>query len=76
MKEALGDANWMNLMQEEHHQFERSKVWYLVPRPVDRTVIGTRLVFRNKIDENVVITCNKSRLVVQGYNQEKGIDSD
>ncbi|XP_049381315.1 uncharacterized protein LOC125845854 [Solanum stenotomum] len=33
-------------------------------------------VFRNKLDENGVITRNKSRLVVQGYNQEEGIDYD
>jgi len=33
-------------------------------------------VFRNKIDENGLITRNKSRLVVQGYNQEEGIDYD
>ncbi|XP_015057420.1 uncharacterized protein LOC107003608 [Solanum pennellii] len=41
-----------------------------------RTVIGTRWVFRNKLDENGVITRNKSRLVVQRYNQEEGIDYD
>ena len=58
-------------MQEELHQFERIKVWYLVPRPEGRTIIGTRWVFRNKLDENGVISRNKSRLVVQGYNQEK-----
>ena len=76
MKEALGDADWINSMQEELHQFEKSKVLYLVPRPEGRTVIGTRWVFRNKLDENGVITRNKSRLVVQGYNQEEGIDYD
>ena len=76
MKEALGDADWINLMKEELYLFERSKVWYLVPRPVDRTVIGTRWVFRNKIDGNVVITSNKSILDVQGYNQVEGIDYD
>ena len=68
MKEALGDADWINSMQEELHHFERRKVWYLVPRPAGRIVIGTRWVFRNKLDENGVITRNKSRLVVQGYN--------
>ena len=52
VKEALGDADWINSMQEELHQFERSKVWYLVPLPVGRTTIGTRWVFRNKLDEN------------------------
>ena len=76
MKEALSDADWINSMQDELHQFERSKVWYLVPRPAGKTVIGTRWVFRNKLDENGVITRNKSRLVVQGYNQEEGIDYD
>ena len=35
-----------------------------------------RWVFRNKLDENGVITRNKSRLGVQGYNQEEGIDYD
>ena len=66
------DADWVKSMQEELHQFERSKVWYLEKRPADRTVIGTRWVFRNKLDERGVIRRNKSRLVVQGYNQEEG----
>ncbi|XP_019224828.1 PREDICTED: uncharacterized protein LOC109206461 [Nicotiana attenuata] len=26
---------------QELHQFERNKVWHLVPRPTDRTIIGT-----------------------------------
>ena len=60
-------------MQEELYQFERSKVWYLAPRAEGKTVIGTRWIFRNKLDENGAITRNKSRLVVQGYNQEEGI---
>ena len=63
-------------MQEELSQFERSKVWNLVPRPHDRTVIGTRWVFRHKLDDQGQITRNKARLVVQGYNQEEGIDYD
>ena len=66
----------MNLIQEELHQFERSKVWYLVPRPIGTTSIATRWVFRNKLDENGVISRNKYRLVVQRYNQEEGIDYD
>lgn len=45
-------------------------------RPIDRTIIGTRWVFRNKFNEHGTITRNKSRLVVQEYNQEEGIDYD
>ena len=50
-------------MQEELNQFERSDVWELVPRYSDQSVIGTKWVFRNKIDEHEVIMRNKARLV-------------
>ncbi|XP_075483671.1 uncharacterized protein LOC142523824 [Primulina tabacum] len=64
---ALLDTNWIEAMQEELNQFERSKVWHLVPRPNNTHVIGTRWVFRNKMDENGLIIINKARLVAQGY---------
>ncbi|XP_070025608.1 uncharacterized mitochondrial protein AtMg00820-like [Nicotiana sylvestris] len=63
-------------MQDELNQFERSQVWHLVPRPKDRSVIGTEWVFRNKLNEDGTVTRNKARLVVQGYSQEEGIDYD
>jgi len=37
-------------------------------------VIGTKWVFKNKLDEQGVIVRNKVRLVAKGYNQEEGID--
>ena len=61
-------------MQEELNQFERSKVWNLVPRPSDHSIIGTKWIFRNKMDEHSNIVRNKARLVAQGYSQEEGID--
>ncbi|XP_033508504.1 uncharacterized mitochondrial protein AtMg00820-like [Nicotiana tomentosiformis] len=76
IKEALKDLDWIMGMQEELNQFERSKVWHLVQRPKSRTVIGTRWVFRNKLDEQGNISRNKARLVVQRYNHEQGIDYD
>ncbi|XP_019231229.1 PREDICTED: uncharacterized protein LOC109212064 [Nicotiana attenuata] len=59
-KEALKDADWIMAMQEELHPFERNSVWHLVPRPADRTIIGTRWVFRNKLDEIGNTTRNKA----------------
>ena len=61
-------------MQEELNQFERNEVWELVPRLNAQSVIGTKWVFRNKMDENDIIIRNKARLVAQGYNQQEGID--
>jgi hypothetical protein len=48
-------------------------VWTLVERP-NTNVIGTKWVFRNKQDENGVITRNKARLVAQGFTQVEGLD--
>ena len=64
----------MIAIQEELNQFERSEEWEWVPRPSNQSVIWTRWVFRNKMDENDIIVRNKARLVAQGFNQEEGID--
>ncbi|XP_070040806.1 uncharacterized protein [Nicotiana tomentosiformis] len=70
------DADRVNVIKDELNQFERSQVWNLVPRLKDRTMIGTKWVFRNKLDGDGTVTRNKERLVVQGYSQEEGIDYD
>ncbi|KAJ3674034.1 hypothetical protein LUZ60_006026 [Juncus effusus] len=55
-------------MQDELAQFERNRVWILVPRPDNRSIIGTKWVFRNKVVRN------KARLVAQGFKQQEGVD--
>ncbi|KAL8148288.1 hypothetical protein AgCh_005602 [Apium graveolens] len=76
LEEALQDADWVQAMQEELNEFERNKVWTLVPRPKNRSVVGKRWVFRNKTDSDSIITRNKARLVAKGYSQHEGIDYD
>nr|GEU65616.1 copia protein [Tanacetum cinerariifolium] len=63
-------------MHEELNQFISNDVWEFVPNPKDMTIIGTKWVFRNKLDENGVVSRYKARLVAQGYNQQEGIDYD
>ena len=63
-------------MQEQLNQFIRRNVWTLVERPLDNNVVITKWVFKNKLDEHGVVVRNKSRLVAQGYTQEKSIDYD
>ena len=62
---ALQDANWINSMHEELHQFVRNDVWELVPRPEGVNMIGTKSIFKNKSDERGTVTRNKSRLAAQ-----------
>ena len=61
-------------MQDELNEFERNKVWRLIPTPKDASVVGLKWVFRNKMDKEGNVIRNKARLVVKGYRQEEGID--
>nr|GEU71412.1 retrovirus-related Pol polyprotein from transposon TNT 1-94 [Tanacetum cinerariifolium] len=74
--EALTDECWIVSMQEELIQFIANDVWELIPQPWNMTIIGTMWVFRNKLDENGVVSRDKAMLVSQGYNQQEGIDYD
>ncbi|GJS96738.1 retrovirus-related pol polyprotein from transposon TNT 1-94 [Tanacetum coccineum] len=76
VNEALTDDSWIVAMQEELNQFIANDVWELVPQPRNMTIIGTKWVFRNKLDENGIVSQNKARLVAQGYNQQEGINCD
>ena len=74
VEEALQDDQWCIAMQEELNQFERNEVWELIPRDESHQIIGTKWVFKNKLDEDGNITKNKARLVAKGYIQEEGIN--
>ncbi|XP_050886422.1 uncharacterized mitochondrial protein AtMg00810-like [Lathyrus oleraceus] len=69
MFDSLLDEIWLLSMKEELIQFKRSNVWDLVLRPLDKTVIDTRWVFKNKMDVNGVTTRSKERFVAKGYSQ-------
>nr|GFC20085.1 hypothetical protein [Tanacetum cinerariifolium] len=56
IKEAMADSAWIELMQEELHQFDRLDVWELVDRPLCTNVIKLKWLYKNKRDEeNTVI---------------------
>ncbi|XP_070045166.1 uncharacterized protein [Nicotiana tomentosiformis] len=62
-------------------QTSREPVHEPVPQQqnIEGTSRGNRLVvkpYKNKLDEDGIVTRNKARLVVQGYSQEEDIDYD
>ncbi|KAJ9539963.1 hypothetical protein OSB04_026469 [Centaurea solstitialis] len=74
VSDALADPDWFMAMQKEINQFVRLKVWRLVPRPDDKSVIDTKWIFKNKKDADNIVVRNKARLVAKGYRQQEGID--
>nr|XP_016445060.1 PREDICTED: uncharacterized mitochondrial protein AtMg00810-like [Nicotiana tabacum] len=63
-------------MQEELDQFDKNQVWKLLPKPENALIIGTKWVFRNKLNEDGKVVRNKAILVAQGYSQQEGVDYD
>lgn len=64
---------WMDSIIEELQQIEKNKTWELVPRPEDKNIIGTKWVYRNKMNEEGKNVRNKARLACKGYSQAEGI---
>ncbi|GJU39715.1 copia protein, partial [Tanacetum coccineum] len=68
LENVIGNLNqrtlsWIIAMQEELNQFIANGIWELVPQPKNMTIIGTKWVFRNKLDENGVVSRNKARIL-------------
>jgi len=61
-------------MDEEIDAHYRNKTWKLVPRPVAEPVIDNKWVYRIKTDGAGNAVQFKSRLVVRGFRQRKGVD--
>jgi len=62
-KEANKDENWVNSMNEELDQIEKSETWELVRSPKDKNVIGAKWDFRKKMNEDGKVVRNKEILV-------------
>eukprot|EP00253_Pinus_taeda_P014918 PITA_14918 len=61
-------------MEEEMSQIEKNETWESIPRPKDKNTIGTKWVFKNKMNEDGQIIINKARPFCKGYSQIEGID--
>ena len=66
--EACKDDYWKQAMKEELDQIVKNETWESVTKPPDKNVIGTKWVFRNKMNEQGEVVTNKARLVYKGYS--------
>lgn len=74
VKQAIPYAEWRVAMQEELSALTQNQTWSLVPRPLNKNVIGNRWIFRIKRHADGTIDRYKARLVAKGYSQQCGID--
>ncbi|GKA93025.1 retrovirus-related pol polyprotein from transposon TNT 1-94 [Tanacetum coccineum] len=70
----MTEPSWIDAMQEEIHEFERLKVWELVPCPDKVMLTKLKWIYKVKTNEFGWVLKNKARLVAQGFMQEQGIN--
>ena len=61
-------------MDQELEALQKKKNWKVVPLPHGKKVIGSKWVFKLKLQANGALERYKARLIAKGYNQKFGID--
>ena len=74
--ESKDSEEWMDAMKDELKSIEDNETWELVDLPNNRKAIGSKWVYKTKLDENGNVSRFKARLVAQGFTQKFGIDYD
>jgi hypothetical protein len=59
-------------MQQEYDALTKMGCWDLVTAPPDATVVGSRWVFKSKLDAHGLIARRKARFVARGFTQRVG----
>jgi hypothetical protein len=72
--EANKDDHWVKEMNDELDQIEKNNTWEMVQRPEGKNVIGSKWIFKNKLNEQGQVITKKARLVCKGYAQIEGLD--
>jgi hypothetical protein len=74
--EARKDDHWVKAMNDELDQIEKNNTWEMVHRPEGKNIIGSKWIFKNKLNEHGQVVRNKERLVCKGYSQIEGLYFD
>nr|GEY81968.1 retrovirus-related Pol polyprotein from transposon TNT 1-94 [Tanacetum cinerariifolium] len=73
-KQAITEPSWIDAIQEEIHEFERLKVYELVPCLDKVFLIKLKWIYNVKTTEIGGVLKNKARLLAKGFRQEEGIN--
>ncbi|GLT89691.1 hypothetical protein SLE2022_076670 [Rubroshorea leprosula] len=76
VQQALRAPHWLQAMKEELAALHQNNTWNLVPPPLETNIVGSRWVFKTKLNPDGTIERFKARLVAKGFSQVPGVDFD
>jgi hypothetical protein len=65
-QEEVQDPTWVDAMVEEYDSIVKNNAWEIVPRPVDKSVVGSRWIYKGKI---LIIVLYVDDLILTGDEQ-------
>ncbi|KAL0374374.1 UNVERIFIED_CONTAM: Retrovirus-related Pol polyprotein from transposon RE2 [Sesamum radiatum] len=72
--QARGHLEWEKAMAEELQALENNQTWTLTVLPEGKKAIGSRWVYKLKMNPDGSVNRYKARLVAKGYSQIEGVD--
>jgi hypothetical protein len=73
-QEAVQYPTWVDVMVEEYDSIVKNSVWDIVPRPIDKSVVGSRWIYKVKQATDGSVEKYKANFVARGFSQIEGID--
>jgi hypothetical protein len=67
-------AHWRTAMENEYESLIKNNTWALVDRPLNRSIVSSKWLFRRKYKSDGSIARYKARFVARGFSQTEGID--
>ncbi|KAL0399091.1 UNVERIFIED_CONTAM: Retrovirus-related Pol polyprotein from transposon RE1 [Sesamum radiatum] len=72
--QAKGRLEWESTMKDEIVALEKNNTWTVVDLPKGKRAIGSKWVYKVKLNPDGSVDRYKARLVAKGYNQVEGVD--
>ena len=67
-------SKWQKAMEREMESLHSNEVWDLVKPPPNQKIVGSKWIFKRKVDVDGTVERYKARLVAQGCTQKFGLD--
>ena len=72
----MQQPNWVDAMVEEYDSIVKNSAWEIFPRPVRKSVVGYRWIYKVKQVVDGSVEKYKAKFVALGFSQIEGIDYD
>ena len=74
--QAVDQQVWRKAMLEEYDSIMRNDVWEVVPRPMGKSIVTSRWLYKTKYAVDGSIEKHKACFVARGFSQVEVVDYD